>query len=69
MAKHRHVSSVPFPTNATLFVDCSIKRHGVLRVLRNIEEAKSSDLRMTKMCVTARERETRPPSVLIPNGL
>jgi len=66
MVKHRHVPSVPFPTNATLFVDCSIKRYGVLRVLRHIEEAILSDLRMTKMCITARERETRPPSVLIP---
>jgi len=35
-------------------------------VLRNIEEARvAGDLRMTKMRVTARERETRPPSVLI----
>jgi len=46
-------------------VNCSIKRHGVPPVLRNIGEAIASDLRVTKMCVTARECETRPPSVLI----
>ena len=46
-------------------VNCSIKRHGVPPVLRNIGEAIASDLRVMKMCVTARECETRPPSVLI----
>jgi len=46
-------------------VNCSIKRHGVPPVLRNIEEAIASDLRMTRMCKTAREREMRHPSVLI----
>jgi len=53
MAKHRRVPSVPLPTNATLSSIAALhKRHEILPVLRHIEEAIASDLRMTKMCVT-----------------
>jgi len=40
-------------------VNCSVKRHGVPPVLRNIEEAIASDLRMTKMYVSMKRDPQR----------